>query len=244
MQDTMKPPVGIHGMAIVGEKTIYLSHLPMWMAPHNFQVILQATFHGENDPQERYVKDRQATGTKLYTLQPSEAFALEDLVPVSPQDSPLRTSFRAVIWRNHFENHPQTHPGKRLKIGEADVHVEQVVYFRRLPFQRPPQWNITYVPFGQGEELFAAHLITTPPDFDQIVSLQIENQPASENEKLSGIPITLIGRADTISEKLKEGERLQGTLRRGTRGEHTLQFTTGTEWYFETEDLEAPVAIG
>ncbi len=238
MHDMMEHPVGIHGMAIVGEKTIYLSHLPMWMAPHNFQVILQATFHGENQPQERYMKDRQTTGTKLYTLEPSEEFALEELVPMSPQDSPSRTSFQATIWRNHFENHPKTHPGERVKIGEADVHVEQVVYFQKLPLQKPAQWNMTYLPFGQEEEeLFAVHLITTPPDFDQIVSIQVENQPVSENSRLSGIPITLVGRTDTISKKIKEGEQLKGTLRRGTRGEQFLQFDVGTEWYFETEDL-------
>jgi hypothetical protein len=31
---------GTHGMLLFGEETLYLSHLPMFMSPHNFQVIL------------------------------------------------------------------------------------------------------------------------------------------------------------------------------------------------------------
>ena len=52
-QDTKaeRPAIGHHGMLIVGEETIYVSHLPMWMAPHNFQVILEVTFRGPDQPQ-------------------------------------------------------------------------------------------------------------------------------------------------------------------------------------------------
>jgi len=33
--------VGSHGMLLVGGEVLYMSHLPMFMAPHNFQVILE-----------------------------------------------------------------------------------------------------------------------------------------------------------------------------------------------------------
>ncbi len=66
-QDTKaeRPAIGLHGMLIVGEETIYVSHLPMWMAPHNFQMILEVTFKGPDQPQARYVADRKTTGTRL-----------------------------------------------------------------------------------------------------------------------------------------------------------------------------------
>jgi hypothetical protein len=31
---------GVHGMLLFGEDVVYLSHLPMFMSPHNFQVLL------------------------------------------------------------------------------------------------------------------------------------------------------------------------------------------------------------
>jgi hypothetical protein len=40
------PAMGLHGMLIIGEETLYVSHLPMWMRPHNFQVILEVIFIG------------------------------------------------------------------------------------------------------------------------------------------------------------------------------------------------------
>src|SRR5215208_8521951 len=36
--------IGVHGMLVAGDATIYLSHLPMFTDPaHRFQVILEAT---------------------------------------------------------------------------------------------------------------------------------------------------------------------------------------------------------
>ena len=45
------PTFGVHNQMMVGEQTIYLSHLPMFMFnpqrhEHNFQVILEVTLNG------------------------------------------------------------------------------------------------------------------------------------------------------------------------------------------------------
>ena len=114
--DAEGPAIGLHGMLIVGEETIYVSHLPMWMQPHNFQVILEVTFAGPDQPQARYVVDRKTTGTRLYTLNPRQQWDIRELAPAGPQRLPSRLSFRATIWRNHFEFHPVTHPGQRFKM--------------------------------------------------------------------------------------------------------------------------------
>ena len=76
--DAEGPAIGLHGMLIVGEETIYVSHLPMWMQPHNFQVILEVTFAGPDQPQARYVADRKATGTRLYTLNPRQQWDIRE----------------------------------------------------------------------------------------------------------------------------------------------------------------------
>ena len=58
-------------MLIVGEQTVFLSHLPMFGSPHDYQVILEAGFAKPGgNPQADYFNDRKRTGTKQYTLEP------------------------------------------------------------------------------------------------------------------------------------------------------------------------------
>ncbi len=58
----------VHGMLIVGEQTVFLSHLPIFGSPHDYQVILEAAFvKPGSDPQADYFSDRKRTGTKIYT---------------------------------------------------------------------------------------------------------------------------------------------------------------------------------
>src|SRR5437588_1928829 len=63
--------VATHNMLVVGEKTVFLSHLPMFkdaddagnlfITPHRFQVVLEATLtRGSNtQPQSTYAADRR-----------------------------------------------------------------------------------------------------------------------------------------------------------------------------------------
>lgn len=85
---------GVHGMLVVGEHSVYLSHLPMFGPPHDYQVILEVVFTTSGgDPQADYFKDRKQTGSMLYTLEP-ERFVLPRLTA----NSPLR-SFKASVSR-------------------------------------------------------------------------------------------------------------------------------------------------
>ncbi len=245
-QDTQAegPAIGPHGMLIAGEETIYVSHLPMWMRPHNFQVILEVTFRGPDQPQARYVEDRKTTGTRLYTLNPSEQWDLRELAPTGPQRLPSRSSFQATIWRNHFESHPVTHPGRKFLIAKnAEVHVENVVYFQELHPDSPGLQDLEYVLFGKGQELFLAHMITRPPDFDQVLSVQVGNHQFTDEDLLHGVRVVFPGRANTISSKIKEGEQLLGKGRvvgQDAPGGRDLPVGAGIELYFETEDLAGP----
>ena len=46
----------IHGMRIVGEKSIYLSHMPLFNSQcHSYQAILEVVFKGDGNPQEKYL---------------------------------------------------------------------------------------------------------------------------------------------------------------------------------------------
>src|SRR5687768_7566230 len=88
------PPAGDrpagHGMVVVGTETVFLSHLPMFMEPHDYQVILEASFGA--GPGKVYAEDRKAHLKALvYTVAP-EPFVLPDLFPPGPgKPAPLRS---------------------------------------------------------------------------------------------------------------------------------------------------------
>ncbi len=239
-----EPAIGHHRMLIIGEETIYVSHLPMWMRPHNFQVILEVTFRGPDQPQASYIDDRKTTGTRLYTLNPREKWDIRELAPSGPQRLPSRSSFRATIWRNHFESHPVTHPGQRFMIAQdAEVHVENVVYFQELHPRGPGLQDLEYLLFGKGAELFLAHVITHPPDFDQVLSVQVGNHQFTDEDLLQGVRVVFPGRVNTISNKIKEGEQLLGKIQavgQDAPGIVDLTVAVGIELYVETEELADP----
>ena len=76
-------PPSTHNMLVVGGKTVFLSHLPMfddlsedksdYTSMHRYQVILEARFiRNRKDVTNIYTKDREANaGIKMYTLQPA-----------------------------------------------------------------------------------------------------------------------------------------------------------------------------
>lgn len=248
MTGMVMPPddgaIGSHGMQIIGGGPMYLSHLPMFMHPHNFQVIFEVTFaNGGTDPQALYVEDRQQTGTKLYTFQPADEWDINELAPMGPLHQPARTSFAGTIWRNHFERHPLTHPGQRRRIAEARAQVQRVVYFQQLDAQTPASPQLSYLLFGQAPELFLAHLITRPPDFDQILSARIDHgheSLLSDEQLRQGIVAAFPGRPDDLPHKIQAGEKLVGRVAHwgeAAAATNELPLEADIEFYVETEDL-------
>jgi predicted FMN-binding regulatory protein PaiB len=82
---------GVHNMAVVGRRRIFLSHQPMLMAPHDSQVILEAHFakQGKN-VDDVYFADRAANpAVRFYTRSP-EPFVLQELFQ-SDSTHPPRT---------------------------------------------------------------------------------------------------------------------------------------------------------
>ncbi len=227
-----------HGMLLVGEETVYLSHLPMFTDPdHSIQAILEATFtDGGGDPQAAYVEDRKRTGTKLYTFEPKK-FALSDLVSADPRHHPPRRSFRGRIFQGHFER------GGTPLVEDVVVEVTNVVHFRVFDPEAPGLPELRYLLFGKGSELFLAHLITKPPDFDQVLSVQVSGHEFNDQQLRRGIQIAFPGRANSLSERIREGEQVtaQAHLAGGDGPETVeIQVEARTEFYFEEGELRVP----
>lgn len=230
--------LAVHGMLLVGEETVYLSHLPMFTDPrHDIQAILEATLAGDGgDPQAAYADDRRRTGTKMYTVQPEE-FVLSDLVPADPEHHPPRRSFNGTIVRGHFER------GGRPVLHDVVIEVTNVVHFRQFDPDAPGLPQLQYLLFGKGSELFLAHLITKPPDFDQVLSVQVTGHEFTDEELRHGVPVVVPGRANSMSERVREGEQVTAEAQlAGRDGPETLevQVEAGTEFYFEEGELRVP----
>jgi hypothetical protein len=224
----------VHGMLIVGEQSVYLSHLPLFGSPHDFQVLLEATFSKPgDDPQNDYFDDRKRAREKIYTLEP-EAFVLPSLAAATP----LR-SFKANIYRGHFERFPNRRAQDAARIGQGvDVTVTRILHFRKFDPTAAKLPALEYLLFGKGDELFVAHFITTPPDFDQVLSVKAAGEKLSDADLSQAMPVVISGRPNTVAQRIKGGESVAGQIRgTGAAASKAVQLQAGTEFYLEQEEL-------
>jgi len=233
-----------HNMMVVGDNAVFLSHLPMfvelnqtgdtYLTPHRFQVILEATLakKGEN-VQAIYAEDRRAHhSVKMYTLNP-QCLVLSDL---SGSATPSVSSFKGTVFRGHLER-----GGAAVEqLEDVDVVVNNVVHFRMFDPSAEKPNDLKYILFGGGRELFLAHWISKPPDFDQIMSVSLDSRPFSDDQLKRGIEV-VFERPNSSVSRIKAGETLPGQGH--VAGVHQfldLKITAGTEFYFEEGELFMP----
>ena len=193
------PTSGEHGMALFGGKEgLYASHLPMFHAPHDYQVILKLRLA---DPaQDRQLRARLDGKMALWTLAP-EKFELDRLAPGSA--NPL-AGFTADLVLGHFEQGGQT------QYAGAAVVVEKVLLFRQLSAQAARSDTARYIQLGTGTRRFLVKLIDSRPDFDHIVAIRTPR-------KASRQPLTVAKRgldqpAARALRNALPGARVMGTV--------------------------------
>ncbi len=228
--------VGVHGMLMVGEDAIFLSHLPMFQPPHNFQVLLRVTLSAEGaDPRRQYLDDRATSDTKLYTFVPEE-FPIGDLIGQSPAP-PKVTSFNGAIFRGHFER------GGTQLLSDVTASVEKVLRFAELdPEAKPSEGQeLTYLCFGDHGDLYMAHRITARPSFDHVLSFQTVDPDLADRDFHEATPVVFEGRDDSPESRLPGLDDVSAFFRQsiGPRGQHGFQtqLRIGEELYFEVDEL-------
>jgi hypothetical protein len=243
-------------MVLFGEQTAYLSHLPMFMSTHDYQTIFEVTLSkAGTDPLGVYLEDRRTHPKfKMYGFAPIEQdpFILTDLIapanPPDPHSPPIRSSITGHIYRGHFEpwhRHEKAESKDPKPIPELEnvvAHITNTVLFRKFNphAQAPPQ--LEYFLFGKARELFLAHVITGPPDFDQIVGVQVDGHQFTDDELHRGLLVTFPGRENSADQKIQEQEQVTGQVQvpaQRSDGPRSLavQLKAGTQFYFETDDL-------
>ena len=226
------PPAG-HGMLVVGLDTIFFYHLPMFMSPHDYQVILEGTLSKQgSDPQRTYREDRKGNvQTRVYTLAPVP-FVLPDVFPPAPK----RKKIVGDLFRGHFESPPEF-PADPFKIGSSvDVNITNVVYAQKL-LPLPTALNhLEYLLFGKGQELFLAHVLTRRGDFDQVVSAEIKGHQFLDDELRRGIRVQFSGKANAFSQRLAEGKTVSGSAQILDK-KFAIEVKPHLEFYMSKRDL-------
>ena len=238
-----------HNMMLVGTKTAFLSHLPMFNrvvgpkfdSPHRFQVILEATFSdADRNLTEVYFKDRAKNpAVKMYTLNPG-TFVLPH---VDPNGLALKKFRGNALIRGHLERGGTSFIGdfeNPTEGGAFDVNIVNVVHFHEFDPNAAKPSKLEYLLFGKGSELFLAHVITGPNDFDQIISIKTPGQTFTDEDLAKGMRIEFSNRGNTSKERLKEKVKAPGLLHIPGGASQTVPVETVREFYFEEGELFVP----
>ena len=235
---------GVHGMLLFGEEAIYLSHLPMFATPHNFQVLLEVAF--EDAVRELLRSKGRGARDGIWTFAP-DPFPIVELAP--PAAEPARTSIEGTVFQGHFER-----GGEPIAEG-AVADIRRVVYFTELDVaaRRPGDRELTYLCFGHPGRLHLAHEVTARPDFDHVLAAtlvpdSVRNQagrPLPEDVATIGFDlatrVVFRDRADAPESRLAPGERTRGFFSQtvSLTGAHgfTVEIEVEREIYLEVDEL-------
>lgn len=237
-------PPTTHNMMVVGVRTVYLSHLPMFeglsadgkefASLHRRQVIIEATFMQRGrDVTSKYSSDRLSNpDEKMYTLEPANFV----LGRVDPKGSALKKFRGNAVFRGHLERGGEAFIGEH-NVPSFDVIVKNVVHFHKFDPKGTKPAQLEYLLFGKGTELFMAHFITKPDDFDQIVSVKIPGHGLTDVQLSKGLHVVFADRENTALTRMKEKQIGSGALQLPTGSPKKLSVEFVREFYFEEGEL-------
>lgn len=200
-----------HGMLVLGDGPIYLSHLPMFHSPHDYQLLVEADLSGGALAAYRAHR-QQHPGETVYALVP-ERFSLPEMV-AHPRP------FRATLFAGHFER------GGQSIAENVEVRLVRRLHFRRFDPGAAKPALATYLLFGNEREQFLAHLVTSAPDYDQVLRVKAPVEPGT-----TAVEVNFPGRSNERALGTPSREEIE--LPDGSR--RALEVVT--ELYFETGDL-------
>lgn len=149
-----------HGMVLFGNNTHYISHLPMYHSPHDYQVVAQVSLSNYPRAQTLDIYESvKGNGQVLFTLAPQIDFDLEELIAGNVKEIP------ALLYSGHFER-----GGENL--GPVYVNIEDVKYVKKISADDHVKETFQYVVVtGKGGESFAIHQIGGKPNRDIIAEV-------------------------------------------------------------------------
>jgi hypothetical protein len=163
-------PKANHGFYLFGEQSLVLTHIPMFMSPHQAQLFMQVSLSTTDgtDAAPIYLKDKKQTGTSEYVLV-SDPLELPTLAP----DAPNRLqSFTGNLYRGWpFDQQWQLNPNQLL-IPNVTVKVTRSIHYSSIATPTTLE-QLTYYCFSTPETTYLAHVLSQPPDFKHILTAQV-----------------------------------------------------------------------
>lgn len=200
---------GEHGMALFGgEEGLYASHLPMFHAPHDYQVLLRV--HVADPAIDAALRRRLDGKTALWTIAP-EKFELSRLAPRSA--SPLN-QFKADLVLGHFEQ------GGNTQYAASTIVVDKVLLFHKLSPERRASSSASYVQIGEGGQRYLVKRIDSRPDYDHIVAYRAVPGAATNEISIDSQGLRQPGAAELARALRVRPDAIRGTV------------------YFYTDDLK------
>lgn len=186
--DALAAPASVHGMVLFGTDTLYMSHIPMFHSPHDYQALFEVELsHPTLDATATYKKQLAANGTqKLVTLKPVP-FVLPDLL-----DGKFST-IKAGLFKGNFES------GGTQVLNNVTIKIKNIIYKKQLSLSEKPLPTLTYLVLKDLTKVFLIHKITAPNNFDQIVEAIVLDP--SNSQSLPGI-VTISDKKDLVQNKL------------------------------------------
>jgi hypothetical protein len=211
-------PSATHTSLLLGTNTFFMSHLPLYGAPHNFQIILRVELDAASTATLQ--ADQLNSGSDLYTFFPPQ-FRISDLANALRSGNTFDLD-GSQIARGHIER------GGVPIINNASITVTEALHFRVINANDTDPAESKYLLFGANGENFVGHLIAGRPDFDQFTEVTAPD----------GVVVDFVAQEFTVpgqssATPLDEGQVINTTL----FGED-IQLTTGTEHYLEFGDLQ------
>ena len=189
---------GFHGHLLFGQGPFYLSHLPLYAPPHNYQAIYEVEFPENAENLKKVLKQKLSEGgyaTFAPSSNPNNRSENSTNFKIPQLTCLARTAGDQVFWgevhADHFER-------GGAKLGNAGLIIKRVIYYQELPLSpqpeqaADPQSAAEFIVFGQKGQYFASRVLGKRPGVDQIIPL-----PVSQITKWQSV----VGDLDHISVK-------------------------------------------
>ena len=178
-------PEGFHEFVTFGEKSVFLSHYPMFGSIHSYQILLKVELsqNGQNI-NESFLALRKSKANAIFSTSPVRSDG-EEAYAVLPNYAKGGAHFVARI---HYEgsNHKEVEAFKNVTVTVKEVLINRLMNQPKVGETKPAELQYFYA--GNQDEAYLVHQMQWNPDFDQIV--QINPLPAVKPECQGALTIT------------------------------------------------------
>jgi hypothetical protein len=225
----------IHRFLILGKEKLFFYHLALYnpQSGHNYQAVFSFTIKDSGELKKMYLDDRaKHEGQRVfYSLRCPHHFELPELQNGKQFKVHLE---RVVVKPDNSRDFQQ------MTTTETTVECkkEDVLSFRKLGDLPYPDY-LTYLVFGEGEEIHLAHQLAERPNWDEAVT--IAPMKAIDAATLKKVPTLVIdsiqdAHGKLVESPLKKGQQYQGKLNGNGA---TVDFTVGRQGWWNHTSLNS-----